>query len=124
MLADAQARALYAPAAAAVRTPRDTEYAAFAAITRELAGSAEPAAAFGRLAAALHRNRTLWTALAADVAAPGNTLPADLRARIFHLAEFTRQHSSRVLSGQSRPDVLIEINRAVMAGLRPREDSL
>ena len=55
---------------------------------------------------------------AADVADRANGLPQDLRARIFYLAEFTDQHSSKVLSGKGKADVLVEINAAIMRGLR------
>lgn len=112
-----QARSAYAATAAPVRTPRATEYDAFARITRRLKASGRDRKHFPALAAAITDNRKLWTLLAAEVAEPGNGLPADLRARIFYLAEFTEHQSRRILRGEATADVLVEINTAVMRGL-------
>ena len=56
--------------------------------------------------------------LAGDVADAANGLPKELRAQIFYLAEFTNQHSTLVLRGEGDVDVLVEINTAIMRGLR------
>ena len=45
-------------------------------------------------------------------------LPALLRARLFWLYEFTASHSRAVLEGKAEATVLVEINTAVMRGLR------
>ncbi len=110
------ARTAYAPTAAPIRTPRSTEYELFARVTRRL--QAARTGPFAALAGALHENRRLWTVLAGDVAGEGNALPETLRAQIFYLAEFTRQHSDRVLAREAGPEPLIEINTAIMKGLR------
>ena len=80
--------------------------------------AAQGRAGFNGLATAIHDNRRLWTLLAGDVADEGNTLPQGLRAQIFYLAEFTLHHSPKVLDGSASADVLVEINTAVMRGLR------
>lgn len=113
------ARAAYARPDAPARSPRAVEYAAFARVTHALAEgwaarSVRPAA----LAQALHDNGRLWRTLAADLAEPGNALPAELRARLFWLHEFTALHSRKVLDGKADAGVLIDINTAVMRGLR------
>ena len=114
-----RAKMAYSTPGAPGRTLRDTEYDIFARVTRALRGAIGPGQTdHPRLMQALHDNRRLWTALAADVADPGNGLPAPLRARIVYLAEFTRQHSSRVIDGTASAEVLVEINMAVMRGLR------
>lgn len=113
------ARATYAGSASAARTPRDIEHEAFAAATRKLNAAASAVETdFPALAAALHDNLRLWTLIAADVAEPTNGLPAALRGRLFYLAEFARQHTPKVLAGAADPRVLIDINVAVMRGLR------
>ena len=112
-----QARSAYAATAAPVRTPRATEFDAFARITRRLKAAATDRKDFRALAAAITENRKLWTLLAAEVADSGNALPTDLRARIFYLAEFTEHQSRRILRGEATADVLVEINAAVMRGL-------
>lgn len=102
-----------------VRTDRDIEYSAFAHVTHRLkSASGRGREGFGDLVAALHDNRKLWTTLAMDVAGTANPLPKELRARIVYLSEFTRQHSSKVLSRQATAEPLIVINTAIMRGLR------
>jgi flagellar protein FlaF len=66
----------------------------------------------------LQENRRLWVTLAAAVADNDNALPTDLRARLFYLAEFTEAHSKKVLRGTAPVAPLIEVNTAVMRGLR------
>lgn len=102
-----------------IQSTRGIEYEAFVRVTARLK-AAEARGQAGRidLAVALHENRRLWTTLAADVAGADNGLPAPLRAQLFYLAEFTDQHSRKVLDGEETVGVLIEINTAVMRGLR------
>ena len=125
------AQRAYGAAARPLRSARGTEYEIFAEVTAALAragraandGAAEGFEArsrrFAALVDAVHRNRRLWTTLAAGVADPDNALPAELRARLFYLAEFTEHHGRAVLRGAD-PAPLVEINRAVMSGLRPQ----
>jgi len=113
------ARTAYANSAAPIRTNQSTEYDAFAKITRRMKdGAAKGKTGFPELTAAIHENRRLWTILAADVADKDNALPVQLRARILYLADFTLQHSSKVLAERASSDALVEINTAVMRGLR------
>ncbi|MFC7702619.1 flagellar biosynthesis regulator FlaF [Plastorhodobacter daqingensis] len=113
------ATSAYSGRKAPVRTNRGTEYEVFARVTQKMrAALAEGTLGFPKLAAALHDNRQLWTLLAADVADPENALPQRLRAQIFYLAEFTGLHSAKVLAGKASAEALVEINTAVMRGLR------
>ena len=75
-------------------------------------------AGFAALTEALHANRKLWKIFAIDVADPGNKLPKDLKARLFYLAEFTSHHTSKVLARQATAEPLLEINTAILRGLR------
>ena len=113
------AQTAYARSAAPIRTDRGTEYDAFARITAALRSTAASAKKdFPALVRALHENRRLWTLLGTSVADPENKLPQDLRGRIFYLAEFSQQHTSKVLDGSASADILVEINTSVMKGLR------
>jgi flagellar protein FlaF len=116
-----QARAAYGASARVTRTARDTEFDVLARVTRRLKTAAEPDAAFAEVVRAVHDNRALWDAFARDLATAGNRLPADLRNRLLALAGFVERHSSRLLRQSGSLDVLIEINTAVMRGLRPVE---
>ena len=41
-----------------------------------------------------------------------------MRAQIFYLAEFTQIHSARVLKREAEPGILVDINTAMMRGLK------
>lgn len=117
MTATSLAQSAYAAAAAPVRTPRGSEYAAFERVTARLARAAESAAPMTLRAAALHDNRRLWSALATDLASQDNALPQDLRARLFYLAEFSLLRSRAALRDPAALGALIEVNRTMMRGL-------
>lgn len=115
----AQARTAYDLGNQSIRSAKSVEYEAFARITRDLKVASDSGRKnYSALASAIHQNRKLWTILAADVADPLNALPADLKAQIFYLSEFTTHHSREVLREGASVDVLIEINRSIMQGLR------
>lgn len=120
MIAISMAKTAYATSSRTpLQTDRGTEYDLFAQITHRLGQHAKKqTSSFAELAQALHDNRKLWTLLAADVAEDANGLPAELRARIFYLAEFTADYTRQVLSDHADPTVLVDINTAVMRGLR------
>ena len=113
------ARVAYANPNDAARTPRDIEYRAFARATRALTESVDAGGAeFAHLAEALTMNRRLWSALAVDLAGDGNGLPAALRASLLALAQFVMTHTDKVLNGDESVQPLIDVNTAIMRGLR------
>jgi len=113
------AQRAYAQSDNPTRTPRDTEYEAISKITHRLKVAAtRKAADFTGFVQALHENRRLWSVLAAGVADKQNALPSELRARIFYLSEFTEHHSSLILGGDASVEPLLEVNMAVLRGLR------
>lgn len=119
MTTNAQARDAYSAAAAPIRTDRASEYAIFAKITHRLSDcDEEDRAEFPRVASAVRDNQRLWGALAQDLMHDGNALPVGLRAQLVSLAEFVRRHSLKVLSGKGSLEPLIDINTAIMRGLR------
>ena len=112
-------RNAYARPEAPVRSPRAVEYDLLARTTQRLALAwAQRNKDFPGLVAALSDNQQVWSAFAMDVADSANPLPAPLRARLFYLYEFTVQHSRKVLDDGASPEVLTDINIAVMRGLR------
>jgi flagellar biosynthesis activator protein FlaF len=114
-----QAPIAYARHEAPTRSFRSVEYDLLAQITRRLRSAwANRDTDFPGLVRALADNQQLWATLAADVASPGNSLPAALRARLFYLYEFTAHHSRLARDGKASVEVLAEINTAVMRGLR------
>jgi flagellar biosynthesis activator protein FlaF len=119
-----QALRAYAQNARTTQTPRGTEYELIARVTHRIKAAAEAGPmAYPKLVEALSDNQRLWTTLAIDVADDGNALPQDLRARIFYLAEFVQQQTSKVLTRKGRITPLLEINAAILKGLSGRRTS-
>lgn len=113
----AQAQRAYAPTQAPIKTARSTEYEVIARISHRMKRAMQQDD-FPALAEALHENNKLWTTLAIDVGSPDNLLPDELRARIVYLADFTRQHSHKVMRKTETALPLLEINAAILKGLK------
>ncbi len=117
-----KAHKAYTQAGAEVRSPRASEYTAFSQISHALRNAAiNRKQDYPAFVEALAENRRLWSTLAVDVADQNNGLPDDLRARLFWLAEFTEEETRRILRGTGDVGILIEVNAAVMLGLRGEE---
>lgn len=101
----------------AVRSVRDVEYDVISRVTRLLRQS-DPSGRDHQAIMAVHRNNELWTLLATDLADPGNALPAETKAGLLSLAAFSLRQGHAVLAGQGTTQVLIDINMAIMKGLR------
>jgi flagellar biosynthesis regulator FlaF len=99
--------------------PRTIEYRVLARSASMLERAMRPAAGPAALPAAIHDNRMVWTAFAADLAEDGNAWDIALRARLLSLARWVFAESDRVLRERKTPQALIDVNRAVMLGLQP-----
>lgn len=120
MNASLLAQSAYSSASDTIRTPKSVEYDVFAKVTSAL----RRAVTMPDRAKALDDNLRLWVTLAADVASDGNKLPQQLRARIFYLYEFVSQHSQKMLRSKDDLSALVDVNTAIMAGLRQKADHL
>lgn len=119
MNAHAQALAAYGTPNSSHKPPRSIEYDVFAQITARLRTAiGGGATSFPALAEALTANRRLWTELALDLASDENRLPENLRGQLLGLAQFTLTHTEAVLRGDEGAEVLIDLNIAVMRGLK------
>lgn len=117
-----RAHEAYASVSTTTRNSNATEYAAVARITQALQRAASVKSNnFPQLAKALHDNRRMWTILAADCAQEANVLPGPLKARILYLAEFTYLHTGHVLAGRGSVAPLLDVNLAVLRGLKMQE---
>lgn len=119
MNAQHHAAAGYAQTTRAVGTPRTIEYQLFQRMTAKLSALQdveEPDIKV--LAAAIADNTKLWTALAADLLSDGNGMSPALRGQLISLAEFSRKHGSAVLRRKADLAPLIDVNTAIMRGLR------
>lgn len=117
MNAFAQAQRAYAPTEAPIKTARSAEYDVIARVSFRMKRAIQQSD-FPALVEALHENNQLWMALAVDAANPENKLPAALRARIVYLADFTRQHTHKVMQKLETAVPLLEINSAILKGLK------
>lgn len=108
----------YLTATKSTGSPRIIEYQLFSRITGQLSRCVQSDHTFPDLVAALNENQNLWQTLALDIIDSDNELPAQLRAQLFYLFEFTRKHTSSVLRGEADAQALIDINTSIMRGLR------
>jgi flagellar protein FlaF len=109
----------YAQPSTPIRTARAAEYEVIARITQRLTTAVRHKNTdFPGFISALAENEQLWSTLGADVASKENGLPEALRARLFYLYRFTAEHSRNVRNGTADAGVLVEINTAVLRGLR------
>lgn len=114
-----KAKSAYASAKAPTRTPKSFEYDVVARITHRIIAAAQQGPkGFPALAEALNDNRKLWGIFETDLLNKENPLPLDLKERMFYLADFTRHHTSKVLARKADVRPLVEINTAIMRGLR------
>lgn len=117
MNAYALAQRGYAPSAMPTRSERSIEYDVIARITSRLKNALSNQN-YPKFLEALHENNALWRTLAIDVADPQNALPKTLRARIFYLAEFTDMQTKKVIRESASAIPLLEINMAILRGLK------
>jgi flagellar protein FlaF len=107
-------------ASAPIKSSKDAEIEIILDTTRRLSRAyATQGTDYASFALALQDNRKLWITLATDVATSGNLLSADLRAKIFYLAEFTQDYTRKVLSKNLSPEPLLDVNLAILRGLTP-----
>lgn len=62
-------------------------------------------------------NLRLWDALCVDLMHPDNSLPNDLRGNLLNIGDFVRRHTLGLYSGNGEVGVLVDINKAILAGL-------
>ncbi|MFC4169118.1 flagellar biosynthesis regulator FlaF [Teichococcus aestuarii] len=99
--------------------PRDIEYRVLARAAALLEEASRPGAGPAALPAAIHENRMVWTAFATDLADQSNSLDEVMKARLLSLARWVFAESDRVLREGRSPQALCDVNRVVMAGLKP-----
>ena len=100
-----------------VRTAREAEYDIISRVTRMLRQATERGHGPDKIAA-VDKNNQLWTILASDLADPDNALPDEVRAGLLSLAGFSLRHGHQALAGKVSLAPLIDINMAMMRGLR------
>jgi flagellar protein FlaF len=99
--------------------PRDVEYRLLAQVTTALLKAREnPEDVKARVAAAMW-NRDIWAALRQDLMNENNKLPQALRASLVSISLWVDKETMRLMDGSGDLEATIEINRNIMAGLKP-----
>jgi flagellar protein FlaF len=102
---------------------RDVEYRLLAQVTHDLSESLKtPDDVKKRVSAAL-RNRDVWSALRLDLNNEYNGLPKELRASLVSLSLWIERETASVIDGTGDIEALVEVNRNIMAGLRPEKEN-
>ncbi len=99
--------------------PRDIEYRLLAQVTGALIKGRDNPAEFTKRVEAILWNRDVWSALRVDLSAEDNALPKALRASLISVSIWIEKETHALLDGKGDIDAVIEINRNIMAGLKP-----
>lgn len=105
------------------KTAKSIEYDAVSKITFLMQSSlTPPGIPFSRLCEVIGKNRKLWRIFSLEALNPQNPLARETKERILSLASFVDSYSSRVLRREADPTALVEINIAIMRGLKGEGD--
>lgn len=111
--------------AVATQNGRDLEYRLLAQVTGGLMKARDGRASIQEKYNWILQNEKVWSVFLADVNDPDNALPPTLKGGIASLAIWVMKETKLVMSDDDAPlDDLIEINRQIMAGLKPEPQSL
>ncbi|HTN41198.1 MAG TPA: flagellar biosynthesis regulator FlaF [Asticcacaulis sp.] len=114
----------YQATAARAENPRQTEYRLFGQVTRALLEAEKLDKSFIRERMdALDWNRRMWSMLGADCSLATNGLPDQLRANIVSLSIWVNKHTSLVMRNKEDFAPLIDVNRIIMQGLMPQDQT-
>jgi len=76
-----------------------------------------------RLRDAVYQNSRLWIAILDELVSPDNRLPQDMKQRLASLGATSLTHGRKILAGQATPQLIIDINRAILIGLAQSRES-
>jgi len=96
-------------------TPAQVEYRLLAEVTRRLLSIEDVKAP--KATETVYENITVWSTFASDLMMPENPLPDPLKAQLISLFLWVQRHSRQVLRGEASVAPLVDVNKAIMAGL-------
>jgi len=70
------------------------------------------------MAQAVLENAKLWNLLFCDLVSKNNELPMEIKNNLISLAEFTQNHTHKILRAEATADILVEINDSIILGLK------
>ncbi len=111
--------------ATATQNGRDLEYRLLAQVTGGLIKARDGQSSLQEKLNWILQNEKVWSVFLADVNHEDNALPRQLKGGIASLALWVIKETKLLMSDSEQPlDDLIEINRQIMAGLKPEPQSL
>ncbi|WP_340150481.1 flagellar biosynthesis regulator FlaF [uncultured Sneathiella sp.] len=112
--------AAYQKANQNTENPRQTEYRAFAILTRAMEEADKEDNTMARIKAVAN-NRRLWLTLQMDLLSEENGLPDDLRGRLLSIAFWVSRYSLNAMKGEASVAPLITVNKQIMEGMKPKD---
>ena len=110
--------------ASATNDARDMEYRLLAQVTGGLIRAQEGKGTLQDRLNAILRNEKVWTVFLEEMNDEANPFPKSLKQGIAKLALFVMKETQLVLNSEEPLDDLININRQIMAGLKPEPATL
>ena len=101
--------------------PRDVEYRLLAQVTASLMRARDNPKEIHDKVKAILWNRDVWSALRVDLSDENNQLPKQLRASLISVSLWIEKETQALLNGNGDMDAVIDINRNIMAGLKPHD---
>ena len=110
--------AAYARTQNTTENPRHVEYKLLGQVTAALLQVEEKPNDLHAFMDAVLWNQSVWSAFLTDLTHEGNRLPRQLKQDLASLSLWVIRETDRVIERRRGVDGLINVNRAVMAGLR------
>lgn len=103
------------------QSSRDVEYRLLGQVTAALMDAEASQENVAKRVDAISWNREVWAALRRDLTHPANALPQNIKDQLVDLANWVDRETFRILSGDSiTMDALIDVNKNIMEGLKPK----
>ena len=116
-----QGYAAYAKTQASTSSDRETEYRLLGAVTGALVRARDTDTTLQEKVKAVLWNDKVWNAFMCDLGSVENTLPKALKGALISLAIWVAKETQRILDNEVDLNGLININRQIMEGLRPKQ---
>lgn len=116
-----QGYAAYAKTQASTSSDRETEYRLLGAVTGALVRARDTETTLQEKVKAVLWNDKIWNAFMCDLGSAENNLPKALKGALMSLAIWVAKETQRILDNEVDLNGLININRQIMEGLRPKQ---
>ncbi len=118
-----QGYSAYTRVQATTSSHRDTEYRLLGAVTGALVRARDDETSLQEKIKAVLWNDRVWNAFMCDLGSPENNLPKPLKGALMSLAIWVTKETQRILDNDADLEALINVNRQIMEGLRPKQQT-